>query len=99
MTTKRELREALQRLLDDTDEGGLCLLCGDYEHADSCPVPEARAILARPAVVVGYRIYYEHIGDTYDWRTSEGLPVELCRKLARDEREKWGGDVRKLVVR
>lgn len=107
MTTKKELREALQRLADtmqlcmsrDVTTSAIALRAAELE--------KARAILARPAVVVGYRVRVQaytlitlYAGHTYGAST-DFLPATLewclahCRKVAK----KRGGTVRKLVRR
>ena len=80
MTTKKELREALQRLLDATDASAERSPNGQAERIGARVA--ARAILARPAVVVGYRVrgmigYEPRILTT--WRPDDEYSLAECR--------------------
>jgi len=55
-----EMRAMLAGLADACDDGDVaddcgCELCGEPGHVEGCPVPEARALLARPATVATAR--------------------------------------------
>ena len=111
MTTKKELREALQRLADAaekakaTDRSGcICRHCLTLRRETA----DASAILARPAVVVGYRVRGAVSGRAADFRLgqtsmrADGRPyAELweCMGDAMTYQEEHGGVVRKLVAR
>ena len=103
MTTKRELRDAMQRLAD------ACEACGHAYPLVECAqrvderrhaTEAARAILARPARVAGYR-YRSTKGAVVDIRHM-GFPprnIEECYVEADRLWTTYGGTVRKLVVR
>lgn len=103
-TTKKELREALQRLADATEPA----CAQSCQCARQRAVKAARAILARPAVTVGYRVHQLRIkhptlgysaAGYRDYRPTPTRSLDVCRDLAHDDADDCGGAVRKLVVR
>lgn len=93
-TTKKELREALQRLHDST--------CTGLVHTPEFHLAraDARAILARPAVVTGYRLRHKN-GHVWTWRATDngGQGLESSRLLAVAARAGGSGKLYRLVVR
>lgn len=98
MTTKKELREALQNMI---------AAMAPTAHRDyrRQATENARAILARPAVVVGYRVYEPRGRLHSTWRPdggthgNMGCTIEWCRDAAERARKSVDGVMLKLVRR
>lgn len=110
-TTKRELREALAALEASCENSNLrCPGCGathiPYQECSYClSRMRARAILERPAIVVGYRVRAEGVtcsdflASNYSNPRIYGVGLAGAERHAREVAEEIGGTVRKLVVR
>lgn len=90
MTSKKELRDALQAI-DDWFRATTPRSLNDI-------MDEARALLARPAQVVGYINRGGKASSWVEWRPS-GCSIDECRTMAHEYHGKFGGKLYRLVVR
>ncbi len=107
MTTKKELREALQRIVTINDRyanHNNALLVLPWRESDAQEYRDAhasaRALLARPARVVGWRLRSDDKDLRCEtWRISEASPPATTLAMARNTRRVRGGTLYRLVVR